>query len=209
LILTELDNLITARWQRIKYNGAPITVYPFLPDRDKGETKYPCVGFQRIIGGALISRDRRNQQIFIPSIENNTIQADRLMGGGTVEGPVSYTMKPYPTPTSATYEFHALATDKEMADLMIQFMYQAVPPDFCPTVADVLEINGVERTVYQKPVFIHDHPVNMNHLDKPKFRTMFLYHVAPIWIDRLEEFEVAPVEDMRIAFESLAWRNSP
>lgn len=312
MILTALDNLITQRWRRMLYNGEPIKLYPYLPDRDKNETVYPSVGFQRIVGGALLHSERRHGPIFIPSEQEATTDVDRVMGGGTTTGPAAYTVKPFQTPTACTYEFHTLATDKELADLMLQYMYQVIPPDFCPTVeyslrletvaaagtcsgteagpvtimlnvndkvklqvsggpqqtvtlspgvgisistiageintqttgltASVHETSGVlvltaddvaddlivvtitnnaytllglttgiyeniepDRLVQQKPVFTHDHPVHMDDLSKPEFRTSFIYRVAPLWLDRLEEYQLAPITTMDIEFAPREW----
>ncbi len=211
MILTKLDNLIIERWGRLDYNGTPIKVYPYLPDRGKGNTKYPSTGFSRIIPVTPIMKDHRPlEQVFIPSTEQTEIDVDLLMGGGTVTGPVSYTMKPYPTQTFANYEFHVLATDKDMLDALTRMMFQVIPVTWCPTIDDVLIISTsgepVERAVQHKPVFTFTPPPeNLDDLSLPEYRTSFIYHVAPLQIDRLEEFEVAAIEEMNVEFLPKEW----
>lgn len=190
--LVEIDDIIKERLGLIKLSLTSIKVYPYIPDREKGDTVYPCVAFQRLQHHIINSFRRPGQSIFIPSVEQQTIEIDRMMGGGTVTGPVGYIRKPYPTPVTVTYEIHTLATRKDHAEYLLAAMLSAIPHDYTPQCSDM-----------QTPQFVFDRPINLDDLVKPEFRTSYLYDVTPVWIDRLEAWDSAPITSPIIAFETV------
>jgi hypothetical protein len=197
ITLADIDDLIIQRLRRICFGTVdgepePIPIYAYLPDRDKGNTVYPSVAFQRLTHHILSEDVRSGHSVFKPSSATQTIQVQRDMGGGTVTGPQGFTRKPYPTPVVVTYEIHTLATVKAHADYLLTAMYSAIPAGYSPTMADG-----------QRPIFCHDKPICLDDLDKPEFRTSYLFDIRPVWIDRLEAWSNAPITSISADFTTL------
>ena len=181
ITLADLDNLIENRLRWITFDAEPITVYTYIPDREKGDTVYPCIAFQRLMHRVIDEDQRSHIPFFIPSDEEQTIDVQAYMGGGQITGPVSYTVKPWPTPVVVTYEIQTLATKKTHADYLLMAMLSAIPPDYSPSIGGCA------------PMFCHDKPIVLDDLAKPEFRTSYLYDVRPVWIDRIEAWSAAPI----------------
>jgi hypothetical protein len=198
MILTALDEHIKDRLETMTFTPEDgprraMTIYPFIPDRDKGETKRPSIAFQRL-GHEVIQHARRScHSIFIPSEEEETIQLPWLMDKdeGLVTGPALYTRKPYPTPIKITYEIHTLAATKAHNDLLLNAMYTAIPPDYAPL------IEG------QSLLFRHDKPICLDDLKESDFRTAFVYEIMTVWVDRFEEWEQPVIHTIDIEMASL------
>jgi hypothetical protein len=191
--LVDIDDVFQARLKLIKFGSTSVKIYPYIPDREKLGTEYPCVAFQRLSHSVINAYRRPGQSVFIPSEESQDTEiTDRLIGLGIITGPVMYTRKPYPTPVAVIYEVHTLATKKSHADYLTTAMLSAIPTDYCPWLDDG-----------QQPQFVHDKPINLDDLTKPEFRTSYLYEVTPVWIDRLEAWATAPITAPSLVFETI------
>jgi hypothetical protein len=123
-------------------------------------------------------------ELFIPSVAQQTLTLRDFVtrtSEAEVTGPVSYRVKPYPTPMIATYELHALGTKKTQADGLMQYIYQAFPPAF----SDVVD-------TYDLTFWIKD-SLNENDLSIPLYRTVVLMDVCGLWLDRLESLTVPSI----------------
>ncbi len=110
-MLDVLDRFINNRLLKIKLKGASITVYPYMPDRDKGHTSYPCLAFRR----------------FDEKPDTEKARSCAYVWDGE-------TMKPYPRPIKLQYEVQVQTTDKTQSDLMFEMLLHAFPEGFQPEI---------------------------------------------------------------------------
>ena len=195
-MLSLLETFITSRLEMIKFNYAtalpagptgvnyrPVKVYPYLPDREKKETIYPSYAFERVEVNVREASKSSEHEVFIPSAKTITVQLPYAMDRmrSYVTGVESYTRKPYPTPLDITYEINTLGSNKAHADFLIEMLYQAFPPGFQS------KITGLSEKHYA--LFSLSHPINLDDLDRPEFRTGYVFTVSDLWLDRVEHWE--------------------
>lgn len=173
-MIQDVDNYIQTRLQLIQYGAVNLTVYPYIPDREKGSAKYPCIAFERMYYKPDNEHARPSAQIFVPSVEQQTIQVRDFSKRNaliSMTGPVSYTVKPYPTPIKITYEIHTLATRQVDTDFMIENVISLFPPGY----SDVIDTYPV--------TFWMEEGQCVNQLDLPLYRTMILLKVHGLYLD--------------------------
>lgn len=191
-MIESVDNFIINRLLLIRFEGAPIKVYGYEPTREKGETIYPCISGVR----KNIEFREKDVRYNFPIVRKNpgtqTVKIPRQMdlNEPEVSGPVSYTFKPYPSPINIDYEIITHATKHEHATALIELVLQTFPLGYQP------RIFHEESEQVQEPYFDFHKPVNYDELDKPLYRTCFVYNVGPIWIDRLEALKIAAIKEI-------------
>jgi hypothetical protein len=178
-MLAELDAYIAARLKKITFNDKPVTVYDYIPDRDKGNTLFPCMIYLRHEITIREHDKKPDDWLATPSQKTITVAQPGELGGGEVSGPESYTFRPYSTPIDVHYEIGAIATQKDHHDHLLEGIFQAFPPGHTAKIGD------------HYPLFMHGRPITSDQLDLPIYRTTFLVTVTDIWIERLET-EVHP-----------------
>jgi hypothetical protein len=188
-MLDKLDWHVDNRLNAILFQGASITVCPYIPERDKGEVTYPSIAFKRLSVAIDIARARPNVEIFVPSDAKGTVVVPPSMGEPSqISGPLSWTRKPYPTPVIVKYEIQTLATDKQHADYLTAMIFQAIPVGYQPEIDD--------QYGAQYPLFMYGKPINMDDLSLPEFRTAFIVTVSDVWLDRLEQFTHTSIQKL-------------
>jgi len=188
MILADLEEHIAARLATIKLAGEAVKVYPYIPYRENGETTFPCAGFQRN-GRRPLPIRRSWESVFTASEEEVTIDVQQNLGGGVATGPEMYTRKPYPSPWEFIYEIQFVSVDKDQADLLLQAFETAFPRDHSVVLG------------WQRPVFIHGDPIDLSDLTLPEFRTGYIFHVSPVWIESLKSWETAPIQTINFDAE--------
>lgn len=179
-ILDQIDTWLYGRLRQILFNGAPIVVHAYGPDRDKGEFEPPCIAFERMYIRIDTIRARPTIEVPVADPLSTTINVPPQMAlktGVTLSGPVSYTIKPYPTPVTVFYHVYALATKKNHADRLQLGLIQAFPPGYQPNIGG------------QYPLIMVSDIENIDQLDAPVFESTISLSVGSVWIDRLEEYE--------------------
>lgn len=186
-MLDTLDTWMFNRLSKILHNGVPMKVYSYWPEREKGETQFPCLAFSRMYIRVDSHRARPAIEIAVASAAEMTIDVPPQMAlatGVTATGPASYTIKPFPTPITVFYHVHALATKKSHADQLQLGLLQAFPPGLSPT------IEG------QHPVVITGDIENMDELDVPLFAAVTSLSIGTVWVDRLEAYDTASIQEI-------------
>jgi hypothetical protein len=178
-----VENFIENRLKRIKFNNTPVTIYRYGPDREKGETEYPCITFERIRFDVDYSRARPDGIYFEPSDEEATVTLTKYQarGGDLVRtGPDHYLIKKYPIPVNIFYFVNCFSTVKDHSDYMQFMVLQAFPPAYMP------EIEG------QYPLFSIQELEARDDLSIPLFDVGGVLSVEGVWLDRLSKEEIAP-----------------
>jgi len=178
----DLDSYVAGRLEKVLVNDEPITVHPYSPDREKGISKYPCYAFERIAFTVDYARARPCVEIFAEGNEDVTVDLPVEWGSGTATGVKSYTRKPYPIPVHVMYELNSLATSKSQFDSLMLYLLQAFPPGHTALVGQ------------DYALFTLGQPKNMDALEIPLFRAMFVLSAAPFWIDRVEEYDSESIQ---------------
>lgn len=177
-----IDQHIEDRIKVILVDGQPVRVYPYDPERDAGETQYPCTAFIRQPIEVVEEDARPNCVLYTASAEETEINIPDIMGGGTLVGPVSFTRKPYPVPVEVSYEIQAHATDKTHATNLIESLIAVFPPGYMPQIGS------------QFPLFVRSNETTFDELEKPLFISTFMLTIYDLWIDR---FEIETHQSMR------------
>lgn len=180
-MIDAVDTHINARLGKRLFEGNPITVYPYLPSREHGETVYPCKAWTRRTVEPDRTKARPNCEVFIPSETEIEIDVQQNMGGGTLTGPESYTEKPYPIPVHIVYEIHVLATTEAHSESLTEGLIQLFPPGYMPT------IDG------QTPYFELGEPLDLDELEAPVFRKGFILSVSDVWVDAIDSWARKPI----------------
>ena len=175
-----VDKHIVGQLERIERypdpNGQPevMKVHPYEPDRDKGDSVYPCWVLQRLYYRIDKTRARPTHRVWTPSEEVQTIKLTPVQAmGGPAEftGPVSWVEKPYPIPTNWVYEIRLLATQKGQIDVLEPMIIPAFPVGYQPN------IDG------QYPLFDLGDGHNLDQLEIPLFERRWLLTVGEIWME--------------------------
>lgn len=191
-MLDTLDTWMFNRLSKILHNGNPVKVYQYWPDREKGKTEYPCLAFERMYFRTLSDAARPNIERAIPSETEVTIDVPPQMShevGTTKTGPAGYTITPYPTPIQVFYHVHAMATRKTHASQLQLGLIQAFPPGYTAAVGG------------QHPVVVIGDIENMDELDVPLFSGICSLSIGPLWIDRLEAYDVSSIQEIVFSTE--------
>lgn len=176
-MLSEIDTHIETRLKKITFNDKPITVYGYIPEREKEKTVYPCLVYLRHEITIRKSDTRPDEWLKIAQDEQTTIELSSSFGGGTISGPVLYTFKPYSTPIDILYEIVALSTKKSHNDYLLEKMFQAFPPGYTVKIGN------------HYPLFFYGKPIESDDLGLPLYKTSFLLDVTDVWLERLESEE--------------------
>ena len=169
-----IDAHIKARLEIIQFDGESLRVYDYDPEREHGETQYPCAIIIRheVVMGTDDARP--DCVLYTASEEETEITVPFLMGGGSLTGPVSCTRKPYPIPIDVIYEIQARATNKSHATNLLESIIAVFPPGYMPEIGS------------QFPLFVRSENANFDELEKPLFISAFMMTVYDLWIDRFE-----------------------
>jgi hypothetical protein len=200
-LLSIVDNLLKSRLQLVKFNyppapgtnvpnTQPMKVFSYDDERTKGSTKYPCYAIDRIEIIQRFEDVRPNHDIFVASALTQELDLPPVYDseGNALEapiGPVSYERRPFPTPVDLVYEVHAVASVKLHYDYLIEMLFQALPPGF------QIEVTGAFYKQYALFSFLDS--LNMDDLEKPEFRRVFLYRVSGLWLERVEHYTVPTI----------------
>lgn len=178
MIITDVDAWLKSHLEKIELVTAEtsVRVYEYLPDRDAGETKPPCIAFERLEFAERKHDSRPDHEYFIPSEEEETIQVPDDMGGGELTGPVEYTRKPWPIPIDLVYEIDTLATRKADADALQQMILIALQSGKQYKIGD------------QYGLVILDDPANLDDLSRPLYRTAYTFTVTGLYVERPENW---------------------
>lgn len=182
-MFTEVENALSEYVQRVKFEGEPIQVYPYIPDQDKDETKMPCYAFARQYW-KVNAKKAHDSEIFIPSEETITQLVPPNPGLGDpveVTGPASWTVKPFPTPIDICYEFRTRATNSQHRDQLALKAIQLFHGAICLHVGD------------QRPLVMLGEPHNLDQRAKPLFEMSTLLWVYEVWVERLESYTVPSI----------------
>lgn len=183
-ILDQIDTWLYGRLRQILFNKAPITVHAYGPDREKGEFEPPCLAFQRMYIRIDMGRARPTIEVPVADVGSMNINVPPQMSheiGTTLAGPVSYTIKPYPTPVTVFYHVYALAVKKIHADRLQLGLIQAFPPGYQPSIGG------------QYPLVLVSDIENMDQLEAPLFESSISLSVGSVWVDRLEAYDVPSI----------------
>lgn len=178
-----IENYIESRLQRIKFNNTPLKVYRYGPNRDKGQTEYPCATFELIRFDVDYSRARPDGFYFDPSDKQVTLSLTKYQARGgnqTPSGPDYYTIKKYPIPTNVFYFINGFATRKDHINYLQFMLLQAFPPAYMP------EIEG------QYPLFSINELETQDDMSIPLFDLGGVLSVEGWWVERLSKTETAP-----------------
>lgn len=181
-MIASIDQYIEDRLKRIQYNDEDLPVYSYIPSHERGKNKFPCAVYLR---HDILIREidkRPDEKIRTASSEQVTIELPQDMGGGTLTGPESYTLRPYSTPIDIIYEVVALATTRQDNTYLVSMMLQAFPPGHQAKIGNYY------------PLFIHGDTIVSDVLDLPLYKTSFLMQVTDIWLERLESEEVKSIQ---------------
>lgn len=186
-----IDQHIVNRIGIITFEGEPVRVYPNEPERDLGETQFPCVVVKRHEVVMGIEDARPNCVLYTASAEETEIDVPLNMGGGSLTGPVSYTRKPFPVPVDVVYEIQARSTNETDSKKLIESLFAVFPTGYMPQIGS------------QFPLFLHSEDTNLDELEKPLFIDAFLLTVCDLWIDRFEAETYQSIRTIDFDAESL------
>jgi hypothetical protein len=178
-----VENFIEAQLKRIKFNNKSVTVYRYGPDREKGQTQYPCITFERMRYDVDYSRAIPDGIYFEPSDKQTTVTLTKYQArGGALQrtGPDHYFVKKVPIPVNIIYYINTFATRKDHSDYMQFMLMQAFPPAYMP------EIDG------QYPLISIHQMESQDDMSVPMFDTGGVLSVEGFWIERLSKEVVAP-----------------
>lgn len=179
-MITDIDNFITQRLEKVKLGGTTIPVYPYIPEREKGESEFPCYAVCRDMIEIREEDKRPDCELMIPSVTQATIIVD----GETLTGTDSYTWKPYPSPVDIYYEIHCMATKKAHYDNLVTLFIQTFPPGYIATIND------------QRILFSRVWNSNQDDLDIPLYHGVTLLKASDVWLDRLEAEEYKSIQQV-------------
>jgi hypothetical protein len=198
-MLELVDAFITSQLEQVKFNYAvaegglhyrPVKVYPYIPERDKGQTIYPSYAYTRAhveyrpksvrAGGHEVFRPLDSDGVFIE-------------GDAPFEDLTTFDRKPYPTPVNLFYAIDSLATEKTHHDWLTEMLFQVFPPGF------QAEITGLSNY----GTFFIEKVSGLDELEKPVFRSSYVLGVFDLWLDRAEHYSLAPVVDITTALVEL------
>ena len=177
-MISDVDDFIKQRLEMVKLGGVTIPVYTYIPEREKGETDFPCYAFCRESIEIREEDKHPDCDLFIPSEQQATV----VVNGVTLTGTDTYAWKPYPSPVDVYYEVYCIATTKAHYDKLVELFIQTFPPGYIATIND-------QRILFSR---IWNKP--MDDLDIPIFRGITLLKASDIWLDRLEAEEFKSIQ---------------
>jgi len=177
-LISDVDSFVCERLEKVKLGGTKIKVYPYLPEREKGLSIYPCYAVCRESIEIREEDKRPDCEIWIPSVEQATVIVD----GETLTGVDSYTWKPYPSPVDIYYEIYCLATNKTHYDNLVTFFLQTFPPGYIATINE------------QRILFTRITNRNHDDLDIPLYSGVTVLKASDVWVDRLEAEEFKSIQ---------------
>lgn len=171
-------------------NTQPMRVYDYADERSKGATRYPCYAIDRIEIIQRYEDKRPDHEIFVASEDTQEVDLPPVydLDGNALEvesGPVSYERRPFPTPVDLIYEIHAVAVEKVHYNYLIEMCFQALSPGL------QLEVQGAFYKQFALFTFLDS--INMDDLEKPEYRRVFLYRVSGLWLERVEFYTVPTI----------------
>jgi hypothetical protein len=181
-MIADIDQYIENRLKKIQFNSADLPVYSYIPSQERGKTPYPCAVYLRQDMTIREVDKRPDEKLRTPSDVLATVDVPFDMGGGTLTGPESYTLKPYSTPIDIFYEIAALATSKSDNTYLLTMLLQAFPPGHQAKIGNYY------------PLFIHGDIIVSDQLELPLYRTSFVLQVTDIWLERMESEEVPSIQ---------------
>lgn len=182
-MIQDIDDFIKTRLEKVKIGGETIDVYPYIPEREKGQSVFPCYAFVRDRIEVREEDKRIDCELFIPS----EVEATVVVDGETLTGVDSYTWKPYPTPIDIYYEIYCMATTRSHFNNLIQLFLQTFPPGYIATINE------------QRILFTHIWQKQQDDLDIPIFQGLTLLKASDIWVDRLEAEEFKSIQKVIFA----------
>ncbi len=185
-MITEVDSFVQERLEKVKFGDTPVTVYPYIPEREKGQSIFPCYAFIRDEIEIREDDKRPDCELFIPNETEVTVTIDPV-SGETQTGTDGYTWKPYPSPVDIYYEIHCLATNKQHYDNLVALLIQTFPPGYIATINE------------QRVLFSRIWNKNQDDLDIPLYRGITLLKASDIWLDRLEAEEFKSIQQIIFA----------
>jgi hypothetical protein len=194
-MLELVDTYIENRLKKIKYNGASIPVYGYLPEREKGATTYPCLAYVRH-EITIRDHDMRPDAETWDAGAGDTYTDDPILHDGAandehVHGVEHYTRKPFPTPVDVLYEILTIATKQTHNNYLTEKIFQAFPPGHTALIGDCYAL------------FNHGKTINGDELDIPLYKSSFLLDVTDLWIERLESEEHKSIKTIDFDTETM------
>lgn len=177
-MIQDIEEFIQSRLEKVKLGGQTIPVYTYIPEREKGQSEFPCYAFVRDMIEIREEDKRPDCELFIPSDEEVSITYD----DETITGPDSYTWKPYPSPVDIYYEIYAIATTKSHYDNLVTLLIQTFPPGYIATINE------------QRILFSRIWNKNQDDLDIPLYWGITLLKASDVWLDRLEAEEFKSIQ---------------
>lgn len=178
-----IEDFLEARLQKIIFNNTSVTVYRYGPNREKGQTIYPCVTFERMRFDIDYTRARPADFYFEASDELATVTLTKYQTRGgelTRTGPDFYYIKKYPIPINIYYYINAFATSRDHINYLQFALMQSFPPAYMP------ELEG------QYPMFSLQELDYRDDMSIPLYDVGGVLSIEGIWIERLGKEEIAP-----------------
>ena len=182
-MITDLETFIQQRLEKVKLGGEVIPVYPYIPDREKGQSNFPCYAFVRENIEIREEDKRPDCELFIPSEEEATVVVD----DETLTGPDSYTWKPYQSPVDIYYEIYAIATERAHYEKLTTLLIQTFPPGYIAIIND------------QRILFSRVWNKSQDDLNIPLYWGTTLLKASDVWLDRLEAEEFKSIQKVIFA----------
>lgn len=201
VMLELVDAFITTQLEQVKFNYAvpipndvhhethlhyrPVKVYPYIPEREKGQTIYPSFAYTRAHVEYRVQDVRAGgHEVFQPQDSDGVM----IEGDSPYLDLTTFNRKPYPTPINIYYAIDTLATEKTHHDWLTEMLFQVFYPGFQAL------IPGLSNSNYG--TFIIEKVSGMDELEKPVFRSGYILAVFDLWLDRAEYYTSAPVVDI-------------
>lgn len=179
------------RCGKVLLDGDPIEVYPWGPHREIGEIQYPSFALTLADVQPDLERARPCEELFIPSEDEVTIEFPIYQGGGTMTGPASFTVKPYPTPVKLLVQLDVRTASKNHAVDLTSIVYDLFPIHHSALINDFHVRFGVPKIE------------TLDELARPHFWTAYRWWCRNVWIDRLTSYEVSSLRDPRLELSTM------
>ena len=182
-MIQDVDDFIKTRLEKVKIGGQTINIYPYVPEREKGLSVFPCYAFVRDRIEIREEDKRIDCELFIPGDEEVTVVVDDEV----LTGVDAYTWKPYPSPIDVYYEVYCMATTRAHFTTLTELLIQTFPPGYIATINE------------QRVLFSHVWQKQQDDLDIPLYTGLTLLKASDIWVDRLEAEEYKSIQNVIFA----------